>query len=65
MVNCYCYKDSQEVAGTTEHSQSTREAVSLQQYLVAYVNQELFLDPPIPSQGKALYDVCSDAASLW
>lgn len=38
---------------------------NLHKYLVAYVNQELFLDPPIPSRGKALFDTCSDPTSLW
>ena len=37
----------------------------LQRYLVAYVNQELALSPPIPSRGRALYDVCSNTANLW
>ena len=38
---------------------------NLHKYLVAYVNQELFLDPPIPSKGKALFDTCADPTSLW
>ncbi len=38
---------------------------NLHKYLVAYVNQELFLDPPIPNRGKALFDTCSDPTALW
>ena len=38
---------------------------NLHRHLVAYVNQELFLDPPLPSRGKALFDTCSDPTSLW
>lgn len=34
-------------------------------YLVAYVNQALFLDPPLPSRGRALYDTCCDPTLLW
>jgi len=41
------------------------ESRGLQQYLVAYVNAELQLAPPLPSQGKSLYDTCSDATNLW
>lgn len=37
----------------------------LQKYLVAYVNCELNLHPPLPVKGKALYDTCSNPASLW
>lgn len=68
MIDWYFYKGARDATDATEQSQSTSgpgEAVSLQQYLVAYVNQELFLDPPIPVRGKALYDTCSDATSLW
>ena len=39
--------------------------MGLQEYLVAYVNHELQLDPSLPSQGKALYDTCADATVLW
>ena len=46
-------------------SGSTLPVDELQRYLVLYVNQELSLSPPIPSRGKALYDVCSDTTNLW
>ena len=44
---------------------TTLPVEELQRYLVVYVNKELSLSPAIPSQGKALYDVCSDPNNLW
>lgn len=40
-------------------------SANLHKYFVAYVNQELFLDPPLPNRGKALFDTCSDPSLLW
>ena len=45
--------------------ESSTSGANLHKYLVAYVNQELFLDPPLPYRGKALFDTCSDPTSLW
>lgn len=54
---------------STDGSKLTTEPIgsgaNLHRHLVAYVNQELFLDPPLPSRGKALFDTCSDPTSLW
>lgn len=49
---------------STDNRQNS-SAGDLHAYLVAYVNQTLFLDPPLPSRGKALYDTCSDPTHLW
>ena len=38
---------------------------NLQEYLVIYVNKELALKPPLPAQGKPLFDACSDSTNLW
>ena len=37
----------------------------LQLYLVAYVNKELNLHPPVPARGKSLYDTCYNPTMLW
>jgi len=37
----------------------------LQQYLVAYVNNELNLHPPLPAKGKSLFDTCCNPTMLW
>lgn len=37
----------------------------LQQYLVAYVNQALSLDPPLPSAGRPFYSTCSQPDIIW
>jgi len=36
-----------------------------QDYLVAYVNTELALDPPLPTKGRALFECASDSSNLW
>ena len=40
-------------------------ADKLQQYLVAYVNQALSLDPPLPSAGRPFYTTCSQPDIIW
>ena len=41
------------------------EVDELQKYLVAYVNKELAVSPPLPAKGRALFEVASDPANLW
>ncbi|XP_065888022.1 uncharacterized protein [Dysidea avara] len=42
-----------------DDASSSVTADKLQQYLVAYVNQALSLDPPLPSAGRPFYTTCS------
>ena len=41
------------------------EPDELQKYLVAYVNSELSLHPPLPVKGGALFETCSNPTNLW
>lgn len=66
-------RDYQELAARS--SKPTQRSVTpedrpvgkdeLQQYLVAYVNKELGLRPPLPAKGRALFETASDPTNLW
>lgn len=43
----------------------TMEPDELHKYLVAYVNSELNLHPPLPAKGSALFETCSNPTNLW
>lgn len=37
----------------------------LHKYLVAYVNSELSVHPPLPVKGSGLFETCSNPTNLW
>lgn len=69
MILCFMLQVVELSKDSTDAFECTKEPIpasaNLHKYLVAYVNQELFLDPPLPNRGKALFDTCSDPTSLW
>ena len=48
-----------------EYEAPAMQPDELQKYLVAYVNSELSLHPPLPVRGGALFETCSNPTNLW
>ena len=67
-------RDYQELSGRSAAKRRERdedieppslEPDELQKYLVAYVNSELSLHPPLPVKGGALFETCCNPSNLW